>query len=97
VRASASIPPDYRSLPREELVQLVGRLVEQIRIMKAPEKWARRCAASVCFGRARRWHIGRSPNRRCRPLPGPRALDANATERLEAGRSTLGRRLVAPL
>jgi transposase len=42
VRPSFSVPPDYRSLSREELVQLVGRLVEQVRIMKAQIRSLRR-------------------------------------------------------
>jgi len=42
VRPSAAVPPDYRSLSREELVTLVGRLVEHQRIMRAQIRSLRR-------------------------------------------------------
>lgn len=40
--SSASVPPDYRSLRREELVNLVARLVEDMRIMRAQIRSLRR-------------------------------------------------------
>jgi transposase len=42
VRPSVGVPPDYRSLSREELVTLVARLVERDRIMRAQIRSLRR-------------------------------------------------------
>jgi hypothetical protein len=53
VRLSAAVPPDYRSLSREELVKLVGGLIEHRRIMRAQIRSLRRELAEA---RAQRGH-----------------------------------------
>jgi hypothetical protein len=61
VRPSTAVPPDYRSLPREDLLALVRRLFEQTRIMRAQIRSLRRALEEA---RAKKGHAPFSKGKR---------------------------------